>query len=531
VLLQHAAPYRQASTAFTAVVASVLLLCMLIVAMLVQMYDTLPYELIMDYFGFESVLPLAAIIFSFTVVVLAVALALCLYQLWVENHKYVARRLRYRDGSEVQAPRLGNGEFHLFLSHVWASGQDQMRICKKGLLELVPELRIFLDVDITDLDLSKLEDYVARSGLVLIFCSQGYFASRNCLRELRSAVLSKKPLIALMEPEADHGWLTMTQVRMQLLLGTHDAHLAWPWVGNQTVITLQTSYEKWGFGWPPTPKPADLHSELFKEEAIEWNRLSVMQDVTLRLIAERVVVTDKTQRGKTYAQGELAQLPSRLRALSRGHAYHLYCSPCNEGAETLLRELAKTRSLSTLKYTNQFSELQRCEAMLLYLTGRTWTRGMASDEFAEEVEDAMRSGMRLVLAHEMPGLGQNGRHAVEFKTFFAADQTPDELKRAGIYSTIAVPLKGGAWRETSMALLAKELATTAKATDYAFGASAQDTPSMTTAVRMDRTISRRASRPGVGEHDRARLRGLSQRSLRQEPSHHNFDAAVAHNGL
>jgi len=236
----------------------------------------------------------------------------------------------------------------------------------------------------------------------------------------------------------------------------------------------------------------------------------VMQDVTLRLIAERVVVTDKAQRGSTYVQGELAQLPSRLRALSRGHAYHLYCSPCNEGAETLLRELAKTRSLSTLKYTNQFSELQRCEAMLLYLTGRTWTRGMASDEFAEEVEDAMRSGMRLVLAHEMPGLGQSGRHAVEFKTLFAADQTPDELKRAGIYSTIAVPLKGGAWRETSMALLAKELATMAKATDYAFGASARDTPSMTTAVRMDRTISRRVSRPelakGVSQQLRRHIR-------------------------
>ena len=122
----------------------------------------------------------------------------------------------------------------------------------------------------------------------------------------------------------------------------------------------------------------------------------------------------------------------------------------------------------------------------------------------------MRSGKRLVLAHEMPGIHKDGRHAVEFNTFFAADQTPDELIQAGIYSTIAVPLKRGAWREVSMALLAKELTETAKATNYAFGASAQDIRSVTTAVTPGQTFSRRVSRPevaeGVSHQLRARLR-------------------------
>jgi len=67
----------------------------------------------------------------------------------------------------------------------------------------------------------------------------------------------------------------------------------------------------------------------------------------------------------------------------------------------------------------------------------------------------MRSGKRLLLAHEMLGLGQEARHAVEFSTFFADGQTPRTLVAAGIYSSIAVPLKGGPWRATSMALLAK----------------------------------------------------------------------------
>ncbi len=42
-----------------------------------------------------------------------------------------ARRLRNKENNEmVQAPRLKEGHFHVFLSHVWASGQDQMRVVK-----------------------------------------------------------------------------------------------------------------------------------------------------------------------------------------------------------------------------------------------------------------------------------------------------------------------------------------------------------------------------------------------------------------
>ena len=61
-----------------------------------------------------------------------------------------ARRLRFKaDGYEVQAPELTSsysdkGLFHLFLSHVWGTGQDQMRVVKQRLLEMVPELRVFL---------------------------------------------------------------------------------------------------------------------------------------------------------------------------------------------------------------------------------------------------------------------------------------------------------------------------------------------------------------------------------------------------
>ena len=61
----------------------------------------------------------------------------------------LARRLRHRNThDEVLAPTLEDERnYHIFLSHVWGTGQDQMRIVKQRLLEMMPDLRVFLDVD------------------------------------------------------------------------------------------------------------------------------------------------------------------------------------------------------------------------------------------------------------------------------------------------------------------------------------------------------------------------------------------------
>ena len=70
----------------------------------------------------------------------------------------------------------------------------------------------------------------------------------------------------------------------------------------------------------------------------------------------------------------------------------------------------------------------------------------------------MKAGVRIVLAHEMPGVGQTP-HAVPFSAFFACPEgaTPAHLLKAGLYDTIAVPLKAGPWRAAGMALLLKEM--------------------------------------------------------------------------
>ena len=351
------------------------------------------------------------------------------------------RRLRYvRNGAEVRAPPIGSGGYHLFLSHVWGTGQDQMRIIKQRLLEMIADLSVFLDVDDLE-DISDLEGYIERTKVVLIFCSQGYFESKNCMRELVSSARKGKALLPLVEEQGRHGGLSIEDVCERL-------HAA------------GDSYAKWGFD-ATAPRGNALVSALLGQsnEPLEWNRLGVFQDVSLRLVAEATLRATSAVVGllqPVFVQGEVAQLRVNLGAPRAGRKFHIYCSPFNAGALELADELTDERGLK-IECADDASQLEECEHMLVYLHALTWTSGKASDELASEVAAAMGARVHVLLAHEMPGAGgQAARHAVAFGSFFST--TPQSLLTRGIYDQIAVPLKGGEWRKASLALLAKALA-------------------------------------------------------------------------
>ena len=120
------------------------------------------------------------------------ALALLVYCIWQhvkrmrEMRRLQAHRLRITSNHHfATAKACESGRFHLFLSHAWQSGQDQVRIIKERLVLMQPDLQIFLDVD--DLDLGRGCEYVDRSQHVLAFISAGYTESPNCMRELLRA--------------------------------------------------------------------------------------------------------------------------------------------------------------------------------------------------------------------------------------------------------------------------------------------------------------------------------------------------------
>jgi hypothetical protein len=49
-----------------------------------------------------------------------------------------------RSATSVARPSAVALQYHLFLSHVWSTGQDQMRIVKTRLHEMLPDARVFL---------------------------------------------------------------------------------------------------------------------------------------------------------------------------------------------------------------------------------------------------------------------------------------------------------------------------------------------------------------------------------------------------
>ena len=94
--------------------------------------------------------------------------------------------------------------FHLFVSHVWKTGQDQTHTLVRQLQLMLPGIRIWLDAVNLE-DIGKLEEAVADAAVVLFFLSSGYFASRNCRREVYAALARNRPIEAAIEADKDKG--------------------------------------------------------------------------------------------------------------------------------------------------------------------------------------------------------------------------------------------------------------------------------------------------------------------------------------
>jgi hypothetical protein len=108
---------------------------------------------------------------------------------------------------------------------------------------------------------------VDASQVVLVLCTRGYCSSPNCMRELVRAVLLKKPIVALFEPEARKGGLTQEQFRQQLM-EAHAKCASWG---------LEAEVEGWEHAMPTA---ATLFQAVFEHEPIEWSRIGVRIDLS-----------------------------------------------------------------------------------------------------------------------------------------------------------------------------------------------------------------------------------------------------------
>jgi hypothetical protein len=85
---------------------------------------------------------------------------------------------------------------HIFMSHVWSTGQAKTHAIARKLQLLLPTLKVWLDVDSLN-DVSMLEDSVKSTAVFFLYYSEGYFKSTNCRREIYAAVNMSKPIIVV----------------------------------------------------------------------------------------------------------------------------------------------------------------------------------------------------------------------------------------------------------------------------------------------------------------------------------------------
>ena len=94
--------------------------------------------------GFRSLDEIVAMMITFNLLVLAAFLGMLVYQ--TMTHRVVDS---FRLVSSHQPPELTLARrmhYHVFLSHIWSSAQDQVAVIKRQLLLLVPGISVFLDV-------------------------------------------------------------------------------------------------------------------------------------------------------------------------------------------------------------------------------------------------------------------------------------------------------------------------------------------------------------------------------------------------
>ena len=397
--------------------------------------------------------------------------------------------------------RLGQ-RWHLFLSHVWGTGQDQCATIKRQLCALLPGVLIFLDVD--DLkSVDDLEEYVDQSAVISIFVSKGYFKSGNCLREARFTVAKRKP-IALVH-DGDKAGMSVGDIRRDEC-------------------------------------PDDLRSSIFDgRDVIEWHRIKEFQLISLKLLAEQLVCGCAVPQGDggspggsgaastaataaTAASPSSSSSPQHFRLYLPGEAsrqrrtFHapvplVYASPHNPGALEAAQALqAGMGTGATFRFTTDDVSLRpaasrhqhhhhhhrhahhhhnspngqsrsvgagaaaagaaaagegaaegphrhahrssaRGEAthFLLYLNQATFVGGHGS-LLAAELREARAAGApAVVMVHETDVT----RGGCEFATFFST--TPQDLIRDGLYKALALALYSGPFWPASVALVARAL--------------------------------------------------------------------------
>lgn len=175
-------------------------------------------------------------------------------------------------GANLELPSFC--DHHIFMSHVWATGQDKCHAIARKLQLYLPNLKLWLDVDQLD-DITKLEQYIERSAVVLIFYSDGYFQSRNCRREFLHALKLRKPLIIVYDGD-DNQINAMTDICGEIF---SVERLVNDGYSRQEALNLQLSIKAFEV----------LYEDL--GQSVQWLKISAFSTEALKLIYKQMLMS------------------------------------------------------------------------------------------------------------------------------------------------------------------------------------------------------------------------------------------------
>jgi len=364
-------------------------------------------------------------------------------------------------------------KYHLFLSHVWSTGQDAVATIKRQLQLLLRDVSVFLDVD----DLQSIDDlelYVEQSDTMLLFLSKGYFVSRNCIREVVATLEQAKKYVFAHEADPDKGGATVEELKKELKNKDHrdqlfdEAHRINVWHRIQAFqeVTLAHIVEDMlrqcvGFDDAVSlyiPDSSSAQRLVFRTPVVLYvsrhNRgaaqvahelCSSFEDFSVAG-AIPAVRANPEHRGvhRSLTRGALAATPgaaatARLAARAR--------RGIGSRLGVVLRRQARSNQTQAIGAANTAA---RPTHFLLYLNDHTFIDDEGA--LATEVRAAMAAGVTVAMIHEK----DEARGGCDFGNFFQS--TPQDLIDDKLYSTLAIAfVPGDAHRAVSRKLFARSV--------------------------------------------------------------------------
>ena len=502
-LLLATQPYKRRDFNLLANAAQFALVCVFFGSVCMRLMQDLETVALLDeetverVLGFSTSSQIVGSILCLNLSILVFSLAGVALQAAYAHELPTLRLVASRDPPELE---LGHGlQWHLFLSHIWSSGQDQAAIIKRQMCMLLPGIRVFLDVD--DLhDISQLETCIDQSQCVLFFLSRGYFFSTNCQREIGRALDDAKPLCLVHEHDVKRGGAPLASLKEDCGDGWHQRIfdtrevIGWYREADFQLVSLKAIaaailhatplYE--ASGPPATCVPGELSGKsmsysklvvLYVNNALNPGAGAAAGELVAALGTRQVTITNTKpgtggSRGSGLSLRHAAQDFIATKLSKRGN------SACEEADGQTLRTRGAPRredsgqddaalepveevSMSVSTSQNpagktpptpwRFRSERQPTHMLLYLNKHTFLH-QAGAMLAEQVRRARHLGLPLLLLHEND-CEKDGVAA--FSSFF--DITPDDLVRDGLYQTLAVSLHPLPHRQVSFLLAAKAL--------------------------------------------------------------------------